>query len=51
MIKVSILKNGAPVKTFICSEKVQQQCFEYAYNIAGGMWNGKDKFKVTVDKK
>jgi hypothetical protein len=51
MVSVKILKNGLPIKSFVCSEKVQQQCFEHAFNIAGGLWNGKDEFKVTVDKR
>jgi hypothetical protein len=48
MLQVQILKNGIIIKKFNCTENMLQSCFEKAYNIAGGMWNGKDEFKVYI---
>ena len=49
MVTVKILKNGNLVKQFSCYPKMQQKYFELAVDIAGGMWNGKDEFKVVID--
>jgi hypothetical protein len=48
MKKIEILKNGKMVRQFICKESDLQKKFEYAVDIAGGMWNGKDNFKVVI---
>jgi len=50
MVKIEILKNGTPIKTFVCSKAEQQKQFERAHGIAGGMWNGVDEFKITVNE-
>lgn len=49
MVKIKILKNGKLIKQFTCLKKNQQEYFERAHSIAGGMWNGKDEFKVVVE--
>ena len=48
MVTVKILKNSSTIKQFTCPIKMQQKYFELAFDIAGGMWNGKDEFKVVV---
>lgn len=48
-VKVEILKNGVSVREFICKEKEFQKVFHKANNIAGGLWNGKDKFSIVSD--
>lgn len=50
MIKVIILKNSKIVKEFNASEQTLQNVFSKAVNLAGGMWNGKDKFSVKISK-
>ena len=50
MIKVMILKNDVAIKTLECVENTLQTTFNRAHDIAGGMWNGKDKFKVVINK-
>jgi hypothetical protein len=50
MVTVKILKNGNTIKQFTCPIKMQQKYFELAFDIAGGMWNGKDEFKVVIDE-
>ena len=50
MITISILKNGKLVKQFRCLLKMKDKYFALAFDIAGGMWNGKDKFKVVVNE-
>lgn len=50
MIKVKILKNDETIKVMECMESTLQHTFNLAHDIAGGMWNGKDKFKVIVNK-
>ena len=49
MVKVNILKNGEIIKQFTCLASMQQKYFAKAMNIAGGMWNGEDKFTVRID--
>jgi hypothetical protein len=49
-MKVMILKNDVAIKTLECVEKTLQHTFNLAHDIAGGMWNGKDKFKVIINK-
>lgn len=49
MKKIEIRKNGNTVKTIVVPKlRPLQQVFDYAVNIAGGMWNGKDEFTVTI---
>ena len=45
-----ILKNDETIKTLECVENTLQATFNLAHDIAGGMWNGKDKFKVIINK-
>ena len=45
-----ILKNDETIKILECVENTLQHTFNLAHDIAGGMWNGKDKFKVTINK-
>ena len=49
-MKVMILKNDVAIKTLVCMESTLQHTFNLAHDIAGGMWNGKDKFKVIINK-
>ncbi len=48
MNAVQILKNGKVVKEFESHPMQVQSVFNSAVNIAGGMWNGKDTFKVVI---
>ncbi len=50
MIKVMIKKNDETIKTLECVENTLQTTFNRAHDIAGGMWNGTDKFKVIINK-
>jgi len=50
MKTVKILKNGSVIKQFTCQEKMQQKYFSHAVDIAGGMWNGVDKFTVVIQE-
>ena len=47
-IVVRILKNGRIIKQEICTRKNAKKTFNKLADIAGGMWNGKDIFKVVV---
>jgi hypothetical protein len=49
MVTIKILKNKKTIKQFTCPIKMQQKYFELAFNIAGGMFNGKDNFSVIVE--
>ena len=49
-MKVMILKNDETIKTLECVENTLQTTFNRAHDIAGGMWNGKDKIKVIINK-
>jgi hypothetical protein len=46
MITIKILKNGKSVKEFKCVSSMRNKYFLMAVDIAGGMYNGKDKFSV-----
>ena len=48
-MKVMIKKNDETIKTFECVENTLQDTFNRAHDIAGGMWNGTDKFKVIIN--
>ena len=50
MIEISILKNDIVIKTFKCNKSMLDKTFNKVHNIAGGMWNGKDEFKVIIGK-
>ena len=50
MIKVMIKKNDETIKVMECMESTLQHTFNLAHDIAGGMWNGKDKIKVIINK-
>ena len=49
-MKVMIKKNDVTIKTLECVENTLQDTFNRAHDIAGGMWNGTDKFKVIINK-
>lgn len=49
MATIKILKNGQMAKQFFAPANMVQKYFELAVDIAGGMWNGKDEFKVVID--
>ena len=46
MITINILKNGKSIREFRCVPSMRNKYFAMAVDIAGGMWNGKDKFSV-----
>lgn len=48
-VRIEILKNGVSVRKFLCNEKDFQKMFDRAHNIAGGLWNGVDKFSIVSD--
>lgn len=50
MITINILKNGKSIKEFRCVASMKDEYFAMAFDIAGGMWNGKDKFSVKLLK-
>jgi hypothetical protein len=51
MTTIKILKNGNCVKQFTATtEKMFQKYYALAVDIAGGMWNGKDEFKVVSEE-
>lgn len=49
-MSIQILKNGKVVKSYPCTPSTMQKVFMKAFDIAGGMWNGKDEFLVKVNK-
>lgn len=49
-MSVQIFKNGKLIQTFPCTQKNVNKVWDKAYDIAGGMWNGKDKFLVKIVK-
>ena len=49
-MKVMIKKNDETIKTLECVENTLQHTFNLAHDIAGGMLNGTDKFKVVINK-
>jgi hypothetical protein len=48
MITIKILKNGNTIRQFTCPAKMKQKYFKLAFDMAGGMWNGKDEFNVLI---
>jgi hypothetical protein len=46
MMTINILKNGKSIQSFRCVSSMRATYFAYAVDIAGGMWNGVDKFTV-----
>lgn len=48
MKTVVIKKNGNVIKSFQSSESKLHSTFNKAVNMAGGMWNGIDKFTVSI---
>lgn len=46
MMTINILKNGKSIREFRCVPSMRNKYFAMAVDIAGGMWNGKDKFSV-----
>jgi hypothetical protein len=48
MKTIQILKNGQLVRQFSAPANMVQKYFDLAYDIAGGMYNGKDKFTVII---
>jgi len=46
--KIQILKNGNPIKELPYTPQTLQKVFNKAMNIAGGLWNGVDKFTVKT---
>jgi hypothetical protein len=48
MKKVVITKNGKVVKEFSCNPQTVRNVLIRAIDIAGGMWNGTDTFKVKA---
>jgi hypothetical protein len=45
---IAIKSNGIIKKYFPCTIETLDKTFAKAIDIAGGMWNGKDEFKVEV---
>lgn len=50
MIKIWVLKNNRIVKEFWATKETLQKVFNMAHDVAGGMWNGVDTFKVKISK-
>lgn len=50
MKKVVIKKNGKKIKQFSSPENMLQKYFQFAFDMAGGMYNGKDKFTVEIEE-
>ena len=49
IIRISILKNGKGIRQFTCyNKKMAENYWNYAIDLAGGMWNGKDEFTVIT---
>jgi len=48
MVKVQILKNEEVIKTLECVESELQRTYHKAQALAGGMWNGTDKFTISI---
>lgn len=48
MKKVVITKNGKVVREFNCNTNTVRNVLLKAIDIAGGMWNGSDTFKVKA---
>lgn len=50
-IIISILKNGNVIRKFKTIPANKDKAFAHVYDIAGGMWNGKDEFTVTIEER
>jgi len=48
MITINILKNGKSIKGLRCVPSMKDKYFAMAIDMAGGMWNGVDKFTVKL---
>ena len=48
IIEIQILKNKEVIKTLKCVESELQRTFHKAQAVAGGMWNGTDKFTISI---
>ncbi len=48
IMKIQILKNGSPIKELSYTPQTLQKVFNKAVDIAGGLWNGVDKFTVKT---
>jgi hypothetical protein len=48
-VRISIYKNGVEIRHRIVREKDVQSHFEDMFDMAGGMYNGKDTFSVGVN--
>ena len=46
---VKILKNGKEIREYPCTKLNWERIYTKAIDIAGGMWNGKDRFEVVID--
>lgn len=46
---IKILKNGIAIRTIPYTVATLQRNFNKAHSIAGGLWNGKDEFKVVIE--
>jgi len=49
MFAIKILKNGKVIQQRNVPSALKQIYFNHALDKAGAMWNGVDKFTVTVD--
>ena len=48
MLTIEIKKNNEVIKSMRCVASMKDNYFNLAVDMAGGMWNGKDKFTVEV---
>lgn len=48
-VRISIYKNGVEIRYRIVREKEVQSHFEDMFDMAGGMYNGKDTFTIRVN--
>jgi hypothetical protein len=47
-VKIAIYMNGEEIRYRIVLEKHLQAQFEDMFDMAGGLWNGKDEFAVKI---
>ena len=47
-MNVKIVKNGVVIRSYPYTHNTMQKVFDKAQDIAGGMWNGKDEFRVII---
>jgi hypothetical protein len=50
MVQIQILKNNVAIRVYLCESSQLQATFNRANDIAGGLWNGTDVFKVIVNR-